>query len=177
LVAVLGVMGVLDERAREYECAARADYYVFLAAMEDSERGVYFRNPNRLEEDTDAMESRLARHEIDCPPASDRLRLPPYEVSLRNWVAARKVIRWLERRREVSGPAEWGAVDDAIEDCRWRETVWGLLADANGSWSNADGRRLLLQRLRAEVGRAAYENGWWPGPLPLWSYSVPGIWE
>lgn len=151
---------------------ALATPWVQAGVMEESERDRFFTWRHNLDYDTDAMQERSRKMEPDCPPVTDKHRLPDSGYCRENVLLARQYMEWLKYYADFYGPVAGSQYQQHYADTEWRCAVWELAWDVQSSYPATVGRRVLLQQLRAKIGRLAYDRSDWPDPLPPSGYEL-----
>lgn len=160
-------LAVFRLESRMHEARATLPQLVESGILDEDEVNRFFLNRWSTEGDLATIEARRREMKPDCPLSCYRHRLPPPDFCYQQAIKARKYRLWLESQLEWAGPVEQRAIKQLIWETEWRQRVWDTMADINWpSWTPTCGRRILLQRLRDDIGVVAFERGDWPAPLP-----------
>lgn len=148
--------------------------YVASGVIEEEEEHLFrWPDPYFIEDSLRQIADRFAEMEPDCPPAADRVRFPQRQEAMAGYQIGGDFLRFLSMQYDFSGPVEQAHYALLIEDTKWRRAVWGDIVDMQINLGTC-GRRIHLQRLRARLGRDAYDAGRVPTPLPPAAYE--GYW-
>ena len=120
---------------------------------------------------TDLDTLRRRRRELaNAPKIHDAQRFPSKAVVEERLSFNRAYRRHLEQWRKME-PGRAGELDAAIEETEQLYKIWDAVRDLQSEAYYLPVRRLAMQRLRGEIGDAAYFAGTLPPHVPLWRFT------
>jgi hypothetical protein len=134
----------------------------------------WFTHPNQHANDMRLLRG-AAREMVTWPPSYDALRLPDFEACLDGRQFALGCQERFTARRDL---CLGGMIQEAVwcervlDQLRVLLPVYDLLSIAANPQCSIYLRRRSLNDLRDRLGLVAYQNGWWPQPVPWWDFQV-----
>lgn len=103
------------------------------------------------------------------PPLTDLTWFPSHETSRKYQIFASQHRDWLAFQVEWHQWAQEEITESKME-AAWCWKAWDHLVDASYPYLHDNERRQHLGKLRDQIGRAAYEAGRMPPPVPVWRF-------